>query len=177
MNKKGQLDGLLLWGMIILIVIIGSVVVVIGSGILTWSSGTINEITSGLGMQGDTNLSRVSDSTIGVANTMIQMLQWGSGVILIFAIIAILAFSMTIRLNPNGLMLGLFLFMVIAFIISSIYISDIYQEFLTGSDEIATEMKGMGMASMILIYLPQIITVISFIGGIIIFTGMGEENQ
>lgn len=176
MNKKGQVSGLLTFGIIVALIIICSIVLALGTGILTFTSRTINDVTSGLGMIGDTNMSHASQVSIGVVNTTVQTLQWGSGALLFFALIGILMFAVSIRLNPNGFMIGLFLFMVIALIFMAIVISNNYEQFLNGSDEIATELKSMTMMTFLILYLPHIITALGFIGGIIIFTGIGEEN-
>ena len=141
MNNKGQITGLLLLGLVIMVVIVGSIVLAIGSGVLTFVGDTVNDITSGLGTVGDTNLSRVSDASIGVVNNGIQMLKWGSGVLLFAAFILIFMMASSIRLNPNGFMIGLYFVMVIAMVISAIYISNTYDSFISGTDDIASELK------------------------------------
>ena len=60
-------------------------------------------------------------------------------------------------------------------VIAAIYMSSVYSEFLNGTDEISNELKGMGMANFILLFLPHIITALAFIGGIIIFSGIGGD--
>lgn len=175
-QKKGQAGGLLMWVLIMAVVIMGSIVLVIGSGILTFTSRTLNDVTTGLGVVGDTNLSHASDVSIGVVNSVIQNLQWASGVILFFALLGILMMAVSIRLNPNGFMIGLFLFSVVALIFMAIIISNNYEQFLNGNDEIATELRSMTMATFMVLYLPHIITALAFVGGIIIFTGIGEEG-
>jgi hypothetical protein len=177
MNKKGQVESIFMLGLVILVFIVLAGLVALGSGILTFTSSTINEVTSGLGVQGYTNLSHVSDATIGTANNTIQMLKWGSGVILFFAIVGIMMFAVTIRLNPNGFTIGLYLLMALIFVFTSIFMSNIYGEFLAGTDEIALELRSMVLSNFILNFLPHIMTVITFIGGMIIFSGLNEETN
>lgn len=175
MNKKGQTYGLLFLVLAIMVVIVGSIVLAIGTGVLTFVGNTANEITSGLGIVGDTNMSHVSDVSIGVVNGGIQMLKWGSGVLLFAAFILIFMMASYIRLKPNGFMIGLYIIMVIAMVLAAIYMSNTYDSFLNGNDDIANELKSMVLISFLITFMPYIITVIAFIGGIIIFTGAGEE--
>ena len=176
-NNKGQINALFMFAIIIMVVIVGAIVLVIGSAIVTYTGDTINDVTSNLGMSGTTNLSHASDVSIGVVNKTVQSLKFGSGLLLFFALLGILMFAASIRLNPNGFMIGLYLFMVIIFIITAMFMSNTYESFLSGTDDIAMELKSMTIASFLLLWLPEIVTVISFIGGIIIFTGLGDEMQ
>ena len=175
MNNKGQINSLMVMLLLLFVVIIGGFFIVVGSGILTFVGDEINDVTSSLGVQGDTNLSHASDVSVGVVNTGIQTLKFVSGIFLVFALLGILIFAGTIRASPNGFMIAFYIMAVLLLVISAMYMSNIYEEFLDGTDEIADELKGFTMASFILLYLPHIITVISFIGGFIIFSGIGEE--
>jgi len=175
-QKKGQIEGLFYLGLFIMVIIVLAFIVMLGSGILTFVGNEVNDITSTLGMAGDTNLSAASDVSIGVVNNGLQMLKWGSGLILFVGILGILIFSLAIRMNPSGYLIGFYIFMVIMFVITAMYISSTYETFLSGTDEIAMELQQMDMGSMIMLYLPHIITIISFVGGFIIFSGLGEEN-
>ena len=174
-QKKGQVESLFYLGLLIMVVIVAGFVIMLGSGILTFVGNEINDVTSDLGMIGDTNMSAVSDISVGTTNNMIQMLQWGSGVLIFVSLMSIILFALTIRLNPSGYLIGFYLFMVIMFIFAAIIMSNLYESFLLGTDEIALELQNMAMGSMLVVYLPTIITVLSFIGGIIIFTGLGQE--
>jgi len=175
-NKKAQFGSLMTLALIIMVLIVGGIVLVIGSGILTFVGDTVNDVTSTLGVQGDTNLSHASDVSIGIVNNSLQMLKWGSGILLFFALMGILIFSFSIRLQPNGFMIVLYILMVLIFVMTAIYMSNVYEEFIKGRDDIASELKEMPMASFIILYMPHIITIIAFLGGVIIFSGIGEEQ-
>jgi hypothetical protein len=176
MNKKGNL--MVLGGLVLLVLvfIVGAFFITVGSGVLTYSVRTINDVTTGLGMVGDTNMSAISDVSIGTLNNSISMLQWGSGIILVFCLLGIIIFAGSIRMNPNGFLIGLYLILMLVMIFVSILMSNTYEVYLGGSDVIATELAGMTMASFMVLYMPMIITIMGFIGGIIIFSGLGEET-
>ena len=176
MNKKGNIYALLILVIIAITVIFGALFVALGSGVLTYTSDTITEVTNSLGMAGDSNLSYYSEVSISTMNDSIQMLSWASGVIIIFMFLAIIIFAGTIRLNPNGFLIGFYLILVIILIIGSMIVSNTYEEFLNNGDVISVELQGQTMANFLVLYLPMIITIMSFVGGIIIFSGLGEEQ-
>ena len=84
-----------------------------------------------------------------------------------------LAFSM--RGNPSGWLIGLYFLLVIILVILSIFMSNIYQDFYTGSGELETRLHEHGLMSYMILYSPMIFTVIAFITGIILFSGRQEE--
>ena len=179
-DKKGQsaMSLLIIAGLIILLMFVG-LMVMIGSGITTFTVETINDVTSDLGVidiGGDgANISEYNDYTIGTLNESVQMLKFGSGIVLVFAILGIIVFASSIRFNPSLSMIGFYLLLVFCVLMISIFMSNIYEDFLDDSGDIGQELQKMTMGSFILLYMPHIITVISFIGGIIIFSGIGEE--
>ena len=175
-NKKGQLAAIAGIALVAMLIIVGAFFFTVGSGVLTYVSGTVNDITSGLGMAGSSNLSAISDVSIGTLNTTIQMLQWGSGIMIMFGLFGLVIFAGAIRSRPNGFLIGLYLLLVIILIFTSIYMSNTYEELLGGTDELALELQGMTMASYLILYMPGIMTIMSFIGGIIIFSGIGEDS-
>jgi len=180
MNKKGQLGAILGLVLFILILMGGALVLGIGTGVVTYTSRTINDVTSTLGvvdLGGDTatNLSSISDMTIGTVNSTIQMAKWGSGFLIVFALLGVLLFAYGIKERPY--LIGFYFLLVIILIICSIFVSNMYEAFYNGTDDIATELHSMVITSFLILYMPHIITLISFIGGIIMFSGVGDEFQ
>ena len=174
-NKKAQFGSLMLAVGLIALLVIGSLVIAIGTGVLTFVFGEVTEVTNSLGMIDSTNMSEASEQTFGKVNDVVQMFKWGSGIAIIFAFLGIMILAATIRMNPSGYLIGFYVILMIVLVIISIFVSNIYEEFHGGGDEIATELQSMPLTSFLIIYFPQFITVIGFIGGIIIFSGMNEE--
>lgn len=175
-NKKGQLVPILVLVLFFMVIIGGALILSLGSGVATFTMDTINDITGELDMVDNSNLSVYSGYTVDKVNDVVQMFKWGSGVLIIFAFLGILIFAAGIRANPNGFLIGLYILLVVVLIITSIFVSNIYEEFLNaGDDDIALELQSMPLTSYLVIYMPQLITILGFIGGIIIFTGTGDE--
>ena len=179
-NKKGQtMTPLIVLAVGVCMFMAIGIMVMIGSGITTYTLETINEVTSELGEvdigENNANLSKYSDMSIGVVNDSVQMLKFGSGILLIFGILGIIVFAASVRLNPSLSMIGFYLLLVFCVLMMSIFLSNVYEDFLDDDGDIGAELQEMTMGSFILLYMPHIITVIAFVGGIIIFSGIGEE--
>lgn len=180
MNKKAQFTSILYLVLFFLVFIGGALFIALGTGVTTFVGDTINEASAGLGMVDDSNsdsanLTFIQEVSVGTVNKSVQMFKWLSGILLIFGLLGLIIFASVIRLNPNGFMIGIYLLLVMILIISAIFISNIYEEFYNGTDDIALELKSMPITSFLLLYMPHLITMLAFIGGIIIFTGIGEE--
>lgn len=176
MNKRGNIAVLLGFVLFIIMMMGAAFVITVGSGLTTYISDEINTATSGLGEVGGTNMTQVQEMTVGVANTSIQQLSYFSGAIVFVILIAMLSFATIIRSHPNKILISAFIMMTILLIVVSIVLSNAYEEIYEGTDEFALELQGMTLASFLLLHMPMFITVISFIGGIIIFTGVGEDE-
>jgi len=178
MNNKGQLMGLL----IVVIMIVGfmgvALIATLAAPIITFTADTLDEATSGLGMVGDANMTFAQEVSVGTANTAIQSLKWVTGIALMFGLLGIIILAGVIRINPSPVFIGFFLLLAVLLVAGSIFVSNTYEDFLNDGGEIGTEMMGMPIQNFLMLYLPQIITVIVFIGGIIIFSGIqGDAYQ
>lgn len=178
MNKKAQVEGFngLIWVVVFMaLIIIVSLFVAIGTGVLTFVSGEVTDTMTSLGMVDTSNMSEYSEWTFGNLDRTIQMLKWGSGIAIIFSILGVLIMASVIKMNPHGFLIGFYVLLMLVLVIVGIFVSNIYEEFRDGGDEIAAELRTMPLTSFLIIYYPQLIAVIGFIGGIIIFSGVGEE--
>ena len=176
MNKRGNMVILVMFLAFIMIAMFYAFITVLGSSIITYSSDTLNDITSDLGMAGSSNLSEYSDMTVGTVNTALQMLKWGAGVIVAVLILAILIFAGAVRVAPSKFLIGGYVLIMMLIVFTSIILSNVYEDIYQSGDEIADELHEMGMANFLLTHMPLIICVVGFIGGVVIFTGLGEEE-
>lgn len=175
MNKKGQIEGVFYLALAIMVVIGLALLVGIGTGVITFMSSTINEATAGLGMVGDSNLTAVQAVTVGTMDNIIQTFKFLSAFLIIIGLLGTLIFAAFIRTSPNGFMIGFWILLVVIMIIGAIFVSNAYEEFYNGTDEVAIELRSMPITSFLIIYMPHIITTLAFVGGFLIFSGIGEE--
>ena len=58
----------------------------------------------------------------------------------------------------------------------SMFISNIYEDFYSGTDDLATRMQEQTILSWMILYSPLIFAIIAFIAGAIMFSGGTEEG-
>jgi len=175
MNKKGSFIVVLMFFVMIFIALFIGLMLVFGSVVMNWTFDEIVPELTSLGMVGETNLSQASEYTVTPLNSVVQSFTWASGVIYVMMLVGLVGVTVAFRMNPSRWLIGFYFVLTIALIISSIYISNIYEEFYTGTDEVATRFHEHTMMSYLILYSPAIFTVICFVMGIILFSGMKEE--
>lgn len=176
MNKRGQLST-------ILTIIIGLVFVVlicmgaaIGWGVLKISSDEIipafediGEIAPGI------NVSEYATMALTPVDIIIDNMPLLIGLLYLVGIAGMLSLAYISRTNRNLWMIGLFVLLVILVIAISIFLSQYYEDFYLGQDELGANLRDAALISYLVIYSPTILTIVAFIAAIILFTG--EEEQ
>ena len=113
------------------------------------------------------NYTEIIDSTMGKVDEGYKVLYWGALLIIIGMIISIFVGAYFVPSHP--IMFIPYIFIVIISIIIAVAISNSYFTMLDVSPELAEVFNGFLGANYILWYLPMWVTVIGFIGGIIMF--------
>lgn len=149
---------------------------VIGSAVINFVfDETIPELTN-LGEAGSTNLTQIADLTLVPLNSVIQSFTWLTGVLYVLMLIASIGFTLAFRITPDKWLIGFFFMCVLILIIATIFMSNIYEEFYTGTDDLAVRLQEHTVLSFMILYSPMIFTIISFISGIVFFSGMQKEE-
>ena len=173
-NKKGNILAILLIvGGLFLLMFMG-LLLIIGSSVLNFVADTVVPELSGIGMVGGSNVTQAVDITVTPVDTLIQNFTGVAGLVYVFGIIGIFGIAFGFRSSGEKWLIGLFIAMVLILVISSIFISNIYEEFQTGTDDVASRLKEHKLLSYMLLYSPMIISLVSFIAGIILFGGNQE---
>ena len=149
---------------------------VTGSAILNWVFDEAIPELSNFGVVAGANLTEVASFTIAPLNNIIQSFTWLTGVLYVLMLIGSIGFIFTMKINPNRWLIGFFFMCVVILIIASIFMSNIYEEFYTGTDDLAIRLQEHTLLSFMILYSPMIFTLISFISGIILFSGMQREE-
>ena len=149
--------------------------IVIASSVLNLVMDTAVPEFTGLGMVGDTNMTEISGYTIVPANTFVQNFTWIAGIIYIFGIVAVLGVAYIYKNTGEKIWIAFFISLMLILIIASIFISNIYEAFYDGDDEIGSRLKEHAMLSWLILYSPLTMIMVGFIAGIILFSGAGEN--
>ena len=176
-NKKGGafLNVVLITGILFMVMIIG-LLMAFGVMSFKWTVDTIAPELAGLGMAGDANLSEIADYTATPIQSIVDSFTWLSGVVYVFALIMMLGLAFAFKITGNRWLMAIFFACMFLVIIGSIFISNIYQDFYEDTGEVGDGLHELGLLSFMLLYSPLIMTVIGFVSGIIMFSGMEEES-
>lgn len=175
MRRKAQQGMIIFIGLIFLIVIVGFLLSV-GGAVVDWVwDETVPHLTN-IGVVGDANMTEIASYTIAPANTFVQNLSWVVGVIYVLMLIGSIGFAATMSFTPSKWLIGFYFALVLVLILGSIFMSNIYEDFYDDNGELGARLQEQGILSFMIIYSPAILTFIAFITGIVMFSGMREEE-
>jgi len=169
-EKKGSIVDLLIW-------IVIAFVVVTFFGLWIYGFDRIETTLAGIpNTTGTINIS-ISDATSKTFSIIKPAQETGLHV-LAYTIIFILAISILVinfleKSNPAFFVL--YIFVLLGAIIASVYVSNEYESLLT-NDILGVTFQEFTGASFILLYLPVWVTVIGFIGAILLFAGILRDR-
>jgi len=176
MDKKGNMGFMLSFFIAIAILIVVSFFIAIVVGIISITSDTIIPEIEGIGLVGNSNISEYSEYGLKPVETLINSFSWIGGITYVIALFGLFGFAVTYRLTMNKFFIVLFFAFAILLIILSILMSNIYEDIYTGTDELSVEMQNQTLLSYLILHAPMILTVVIFVSGIILFSGMNQEE-
>jgi len=178
LNKKAQggniMPLIIFIGILFVILFIGFMMAM-GSAILNWIFDTTLPSITNLGVAGGANLTQAVELTIIPLDNLLQQFTWLTGVLYVLMLIGVMGIAMVFRGSPDKWLMGFFLSLIFVLILGAMFMSNIYENFYTGSNQLATRLQEHVILSFMILYSPVVFTVISFIAGIIFFTG-GQEG-
>ncbi len=177
MNKKGGgAWNIIIFIFILFIILFIGMALAFGGVIIDWVfDEAVPELVT-IGAIGNSNVSEYTSMAIAPVNSFVQSFTWLSGVIYALALLGILGLAFAFRFTGNKWLMALFLGGIFLLIIASIFMSNIYEEFYTGTDEMATRLHEYELLSYLVLYSPAVMCVLGFVGAIIMFTGNPEES-
>ena len=176
-NKKGDVKGIIIVVAILFLVLFIGLLLAFGGMIVGWVFDEAMPSLTSIGQVGSTNMSSIGESVLNPVNSVVQSFSWFAGVIYILALVGCLGLSFAFRFTGSKWLMGFFIVCMLLLVMASIFISNIYQDFYTGTDDVAVRLQEMTMLSWLLLYSPLIMCLIGFISGIIMFTGEGQDEQ
>tara|TARA_R100000789_G_scaffold100010_1_gene108367 strand:- start:137 stop:673 length:537 start_codon:yes stop_codon:yes gene_type:complete len=176
MNKRADIMGIVVFFIILFVILFAGFIMVTGSAVMNWVFDEAVPELDTLGVIEDrTNMTEYAEYTLKPLNSFVQSFTWMTGVLYILMLVGAIAFAVMIRTNPSRWLIGFYFLVTIMLIMGSIFISNMYEEFYAGTDELATRLQEHVVLSVMILQAPVIFTVISFIVGIILFSGIQEE--
>lgn len=174
-NKRGAIGIILFFVVLFLILVIGFMASYL-IGVFGYASDTVTPVFDELGLVDSVNLSSTANYVVTPVDTFVQALPWIIGFAYIAALIFSIVFAISYTYTANPVFIGLYFMLIVLLILGAIVMSNMYQDIYTGTDEIATKMHEQTMLSYLILYSPQIFTLIAFITGIYLFTRGQQEG-
>jgi len=170
-GKRGGFTDLFIFMIVsVIVVFISGIFIYLGGRVNTQLHTTMDDMTFG-----DKNGSEIVTSTMGKVSSTYDALYWISVFLMVGMVISIFIGSYLVTTKPVFFIP--YLFVVIIAIIVSVGISNAYQEVIE-TPLLASTFNNFVGANFILSKLPIWITIIGFVGGIIMFVRMGsKENE
>lgn len=171
-NKKSQgASSIIFFITILFVLLLAGLALVFGSAIVNWVwDEAVPELTN-LGMVGEANMTSIAGSTITPANSFVQSFTWLTGVIYAMALITCLGLAVAFRFTGDKWLAAFFVVCMILLIVVCVFISNIYEDFYNDTNDFSTRLKEHTLISFLILESPLIMTILGFIGGVIMFTG------
>lgn len=177
MNKKANFPLMLLFFIIIAVVLVMGLFIAMGSSVIKIFMDEFRPTIEGIGtISGNTNVTEYSGYAITPVDTMINSLSWLGGVIYLVAFFGLFGVAIAYKVTMSRWLIGLFVLIALLIIIMSIFISNIYEDLYTDGSEFGENIREQKLLSFLILHSPMILTITVFASGIILFSGLGQEE-
>lgn len=176
MNKKGSFGAILFFFILIAIVLSAGLFLAIGGAVMDMFFDEFVPEIENIGTVGSSNITEYSEYGLTPVNTFVQSFTWLGGVIYMLAIILVFGMAIAARATANRWLIGFFMVTGFLLIIGSIFISNIYQDFYQDDGDLGTRLQNQEILSFLILHSPVIFSIVIFVSGIIVFSGLGEES-
>lgn len=173
MNKRGAFADLFIFMILAFVLIFISAIMIY---IANTTTDKLHETMDGmdLGDGSGNNVSVVIDNTVGVTALTFQALYWITALVIFGMILGIFIGSYLVTTKPVFFIP--YIFIVIIAIIVSVPLSNAY-ETLSNQADLSSTFVGFTASNFIMLNLPIWITIIGFVGGMIMFARMGRDEE
>jgi len=175
-NKKGAIGMVFFFIALLGILLLGFFGAMVLS-VFDFASDEITPIMEDLGMAGETNISEAAQYGFGTLNTFVQTLPFLLGFGYVLALIFTIVLVYVSGYSPSPAFIGFYFALMILLVFGSIIVSNMYQDIYSGDDEIATRLQEQTLLSYMILHAPTILTFIAIIGGILMFSRIGNGNE
>jgi len=176
MNKKGEIGFILGFFVITAVILVAGFILLMVSALVNLGADEIIPEIQDLGMIDNINISKYSVAATQPVYSVIQSLNWISGMIYIIGLVGLFGVSLSFRITGQKWLIPIFLLWSLLLIMASIFVSQMYEDIISDNDDFSNYVKDNTLLAFIVLNSPVIFTTIIFISGIIMFSGVGEDN-
>lgn len=171
MNRKGNFVGLFIFIISVLfIILISGIFIYIGNITEEKLHATLDDKTFG----GNTNTSGTIEKTFGNFVDAVDTLKWVSFMMIVGMILSIFISSYMVTTKPIFLIGYIFFAIILIFV--AVPVANTYETILSDTTLGSTYQEFVA-SNWIILNLPTVLVIISFVGAIIMFSRMGKGDQ
>ena len=175
-NRRGGLFSLINVVVLLLIIIIIGFVIIVFSATWDYGFNTLTESIQGINGNSNSNISYYGgDVVFGNLNIGFQQLEWIS-YMLIFGL-TLGAFIGMFVIKEHPAFFGIYIILVSVVLFISIFISRAYEKIYLSGGVIGSQLKSWGASSWLILNLPEWVTILAFIGAILLFVVFNRDSE
>jgi len=174
--QPGSFGIFLLFFILVAIVLALGLFFVIGSSVINYGMDIVVPEIKNIGELGGANMTEVAGYTLDPLDTTIQAFTWITGISYFVAFFGLFGLAVAYKTTMSRVMIPLFFLMAILMIFASIFISNVYEDIYEDIDDISTIAREHVLLSWLILHQPMILTLVVFLSGIIMFSGIKEGD-
>ena len=167
-NKKGAIGILIFFAVLMGVLVLGFIATMSWS-VIDIASDEIIPIMEELGMVENANVSQAAEYGFGVVDGFVQSVPWLIALGYVLALIFTLVFVFLVGYNPSPAYFAFYISLMLLLVFGCVIMSNMYQDIYTGTDEISVRLQEQTTMSFLILHSPWILSLISVIGGVIMF--------
>ena len=174
MNKKGfgALLGIFI-GLVIFIIL--AFIIAVGGGLFMKVSSTLTDSVVSSSPE-SLNFKNTTMVTAGNANAAVQQLSFFTWILIIAMVLGVLIAAYMII--PSGMTIFFWFLMSAGIFTASVYLSRAYEDLYNSAGFVGTALHLTDRGtSWLIIYMPAVITLLAFIGGIILYIRLKKKEE
>jgi hypothetical protein len=176
-NKKGNAYVMILFIALIFIILFLGFAMVVGSSVINWVfDEAVPEVTN-LGMVGDANMTEIASYTITPINNIVQSFTWLTGILYMMMVIGSFGLLFIFKATGSKWLIGFYVALMLVLVLGSMFMSNMYEDFYNDTGELGTRLKEHTLLSWMILYSPAVFSVVGFIFGALLFSGIGQQEE
>ena len=175
-NKKGQAGVILIFFIVVAIILVAGLFIGIGVSSLSMVIDEFVPEIKAIGSIGSSNVTEYAGYALDPLVTFVNSWSWVGGVLYFISLIGLFGIAIAYRSTNNKWLIGFFILFALLIILLSIFISNIYQDLYQDGTDFGQGIKDQTLLSFLMLHSPLILCVVIFASGVILFTGVGQEE-
>ncbi len=178
-NKKGVYDQIVV--VVIMLIVVAGIMFafwvwsILGPTTVGLISQTSGDVRNAINNTGDGNLTAAINPSLNAIDNSIVNIEWISYAVLIMLMFGFFIMCFYVRTYP--FLIFIWIGGILVLTVLSFFITSSYQDLTSGSDYVATQVKGWSTSHFLMSNLPGVFVAVGLLGGIIMFVLISKNGE